>query len=241
MKEIWKDIKGFEGYYQVSNMGQVRSMDRDVAYSDGTIHHHKSRILKGSPNQQGYLQVNLQRDRQVKHISIHKLVALHFVYGYAEGLQVNHKDENKWNNRADNLEWCTGIYNQNYGTAKQRRVDEYKKAEYAKRCKVLVVYRDGVKIGEYNGYKEVGDALGFTLDYVSQLANGRKHKHYIIEQKRPRSYAVWLFRDGNPIAIYPSITSASKAEGVSEYMIRYYANKSKPFNGIVWKINRGYN
>ena len=238
MEEIWKDVKGFEGYYQVSNMGRVRSVDRGVAYSNGTIHHHKSRILKGSPNYQGYLQVNLLRGGKAKHISIHRLVALHFVDGYADGLQINHKDENKLNNIADNLEWCTEDYNQKYGTGRLRRTESYKRGEYVKRCKVLVVYKDGVKIGEYNGYKEVGDALGFTVDYVSQIANGRKHKHYKIEQKRLRSYQVKQYRDGELVSRFPSITEASKATGVSDYMIRYYANKSKPFNGILWKINR---
>ena len=236
MNEIWKDINGFEGYYQVSNMGRVRSVDREVTYSNGTIHHHKCRILKGGPNYQGYLHLNLQGNGKHQSATIHKLVALHFVDGYKEGLEVNHIDEDKLNNRADNLEWCTGEYNQKHGTARKRRAESYKRGDYPKRCKALVVYKDGVKIGEYNGFREVADALGFTVDYVSQLANGRKHKHYVIEQKRPRSFTVWLFRDGNPTAIYPSISSASKAEGVSEYVIRYYANKGKPFHGILWKI-----
>jgi len=114
MEEIWKDVQGFEGRYQVSNMGRVRSLDRWSF--DERPHFVKGMMLKPSLNKgRGYLRVSLsdgQRNR--KHYEVHRLVALHFVPGYKEGLVVNHKNEVKTDNRAENLEWCTYQYNLNY-------------------------------------------------------------------------------------------------------------------------------
>lgn len=105
--EEWRDIKGYEGLYQVSNMGRVRSMSRRI----------NNTLLKGellSLNvKTGYQKVSLSG----KHFFVHRLVAFAFCEGYAPGLVVNHKDENKTNNKADNLEWVTSEYNSLYGTA----------------------------------------------------------------------------------------------------------------------------
>lgn len=112
--EVWKDVQGFEGRYQVSNMGRVRSLDR------WTLNDHprfvKGMMLKLSPNKgKGYLRVSLSDGhRNCKHYEVHRLVALHFVPGYKQGLVVNHKNEVKTDNRAENLEWCTYQYNLNY-------------------------------------------------------------------------------------------------------------------------------
>ena len=235
MEEIWKDVKGFEGYYQVSNLGQVRSIDRDVTYSNGVVTHHKGRLIKPSTNQKGYLQIHLQRQDDKLYITVHKLVALHFVEGYAEGLQVNHKDENKLNNRADNLEWCSPTYNVNYGTNLQRKGVAYKKGAYTQRCKRLAVYIDGVKLGEYNGYKEVSEALGISLEYASQIANGRPHKHYRVEIKRPRSYQIAQFFEGELVAVYPSISSAAKQVGADFHILSKAAKEERLFKGFTWR------
>lgn len=116
MEEIWKDIKGFEGRYQVSNMGRVRSLERLNTDKRGRIHHVKGMILKDSLNtKKGYYRVSLSDGhRNYTHYEVHRLVALHFVPGYKEGLVVNHKNEIKTDNRAENLEWCTYQYNLNY-------------------------------------------------------------------------------------------------------------------------------
>ena len=112
--EVWKDVKDFEGRYQVSNMGRVRGLDRWTL--DERPHFVKGRMLKSSLNKgKGYLRVSLSDGhRNYKHYEVHRLVALHFVPGYKEGLVVNHKNEVKTDNRAENLEWCTYQYNLNY-------------------------------------------------------------------------------------------------------------------------------
>ena len=100
MKEIWKDIKGYEGIYQVSNIGKIISLPRN-----GTIL--KKKKLKNILNNRGYLCVNLSKNNIQKKNAIHRLVAETFIPNPDNLSQVNHKDGNKQNNCVENLEWCT--------------------------------------------------------------------------------------------------------------------------------------
>ena len=116
MDEIWKDIKGYEGLYQVSNLGRVRSL--------GSDNWHKGRILKPHLDGRGhYLEVGLHKDHKSKTTNIHRLVAEAFIPNPNNLPQVNHKDECKTNNMVDNLEWCDAHYNINYGNAKKRIIE----------------------------------------------------------------------------------------------------------------------
>ena len=110
--EIWKSIKGYEGLYEVSNLGNVRSVDRTV----NTALNHGTRIVKGKIikpilTNKGYFQVCLSKECKLKYASIHRLVAEAFIDNPENLPVVNHKDGNKLNNRVDNLEWCTYQYN----------------------------------------------------------------------------------------------------------------------------------
>lgn len=109
--ETWKDVVGYEGRYQVSDKGRVRSLSvksRTKFFS--------GRVLAQSRNKSGYMVVGLSR----KMHSVHNLVASAFIENPNGYDCVNHKDENKANNNADNLEWCTHKYNCNYGTRNER-------------------------------------------------------------------------------------------------------------------------
>lgn len=106
-EEVWKDIIGFEGFYQVSNMGNVRSLDRVIKSNHRRIWARKGRPLKAYPNHDGYLTVKLNKNRHSKTITAHRLVAIHFVPNPGNLPEVNHKDFNRSNPRASNLEWST--------------------------------------------------------------------------------------------------------------------------------------
>lgn len=110
--EIWKDIQGYEGLYQVSNLGRVKSLNYKRTG--------KERILKPSNNGQGYLRVKLCKDGNREQPLVHRLVATVFCENPEGYTEVNHLDENKQNNMADNLEWCSRQYNVTYnGRAKK--------------------------------------------------------------------------------------------------------------------------
>lgn len=104
--EMWKDIIGFEGVYQISNKGQVKSLDREQENTKGNIIHYKGKILKQSPNSQGYLRVELKTKNKSERWFVHRLVALHFVNNPAPDIYtvVNHLDSNSLNNASDNLD-----------------------------------------------------------------------------------------------------------------------------------------
>ena len=122
MKELWKNIKGYEGLYQISNLGNVKSLSRKVQFtnSHGTaVRITKTKILK--PGKQGlYLGVVLRKDGIGKSYYIHRLLAEHFIPNPNNLPEVNHKDENKFNNDLNNLEWCTHQYNSSYGTISEK-------------------------------------------------------------------------------------------------------------------------
>lgn len=106
MKEEWRDIKGYEGLYQVSNFGKVRS--------------DKGNLKAQFKNRQGYFRVQLYKNNKGKHFSVHRLVALAFIPNAENKPQVNHIDENKENNIFTNLEWVTQSENHNHGTINER-------------------------------------------------------------------------------------------------------------------------
>lgn len=115
MAEIWRPVKDFEGYYEVSNLGRVRSIDRVVVDKTGRKQFKKGTMLKYRPDRQGYCIVSLSIDRHYTTKCVHTLVAEAFIPNPDNLPQVNHKDEDKSNNIVKNLEWCTAKYNANYG------------------------------------------------------------------------------------------------------------------------------
>ena len=124
--EYWKDVKGYEGFYQVSDCGKVKSLERDVFFPNGTIHRIKGKILVPGLNKDGYACVNLYKNGKGKNIKVHRLVAEAFLQNTENKPQVNHKNEVKTDNFVENLEWCDNKYNANYGTRTQRQKQTFK-------------------------------------------------------------------------------------------------------------------
>ena len=127
MEEIWKPVKGFEGYYEVSDLGRVRSIDRVVV---DTVRNCE-RLLKGKiliqrDNGNGYKGVQFCKEHKLCNKYVHRLVAEAFIPNKDNLPQVNHKDEDKSNNRVDNLEWCSQLYNNLYGSRMERQVNTRK-------------------------------------------------------------------------------------------------------------------
>ena len=171
MKEIWKDIKGYEGIYQVSNMGKVKSLKRTINNSTtyggkATI---KERILKPKKDKDGYEAVGLNKDGKRKDFRVHRLVADAFIPNPNNYPIVNHKDEVKDNNVVSNLEWCTVRYNNTYGTTCERRVASNM---YGKKfCKkIRCTTTDEV----FDSIKEASEHYGFSRSNFSHAMKKNK-------------------------------------------------------------------
>lgn len=154
MEEIWKDIEGYEGLYQVSNLGRVRSLRRNIIF--------KNRIERS-----GYEGVYLYKNKGYKYFLIHRLVANAFISNPDNLPQVNHKDENKLNNCISNLEWCDCKYNQNYGT-RGKRISQKQLNDKNKSKVVLQYTKDGCFIKEWKSTRDIQRNLGFCQSDISK-------------------------------------------------------------------------
>ena len=122
-EEIWRPIEGYEGLYEVSSYGRVRSLDRYDKYSDGRIYLHKGKVLSPAKDKNGYFVVSLYFNGKHNTIKVHRLVAQAFIPNPDNLPEVNHLDEDKTNNRVENLEFCDRKYNLNYGSRKDKERD----------------------------------------------------------------------------------------------------------------------
>lgn len=162
--EIWMPIEGYEDLYEVSNEGRVSS---------------KRGILRPVMNNCGYLQVQLWKDGKRKWFKVHRLVATAFVPNMFGDDCVNHIDENKTNNRADNLMWCTHKENDNYGTRNKRIFEKTTNGKLSKT--VYQFSKDGEFIREWPSTNEIQRVLGFYQSAISKCCNGKlKSAHNFI-------------------------------------------------------------
>lgn len=156
MNEIWRSAKDYEGLYEVSNLGRVRNVVSGV-------------ILKPVKDRDGYLQVTLYSQLPRKNFKIHRLVAQAFLPNHDNLPQVNHKDENKENNRVDNLEWCNAEYNHNYGT-RNARVGKAK-------SRVVYMYTQDDKLcGLWPSTNEC-ERNGFNHALIVACCSGKRNLH----------------------------------------------------------------
>lgn len=179
-KEIWKDIVGFEGLYEVSNMGRVKSLKRTVWNSGkGCYKTVAERILKPGKNSNGYLQVQLYKDGKKKMDRIHRLVATAFCENPHGFKEVNHIDEDKTNNCADNLEFCNRSYNNTYnGRANKvgKKLRGRKQSEEAIKKKSKPVIAINKRIGlilEFPSAREASRQTGISHGNIIQCCQGK--------------------------------------------------------------------
>ncbi|MEF3886392.1 NUMOD4 motif-containing HNH endonuclease [Lacticaseibacillus rhamnosus] len=167
--EAWKDIEGYEGLYQVSNMGRVRSLNHE----DTRGHHVKGKVLAGRPNK-GYLGVALYRDGNAKGYPVHRLIAKAFLDNPSNLPEVNHKDENKANNAVSNLEWCTAFYNNTYNGRHKRAGKRIAKALGRP---IYVVSGSGHRY-YFESAKKAAEILELKRQGVSKCFRGECKQHH---------------------------------------------------------------
>ena len=167
-KEIWRDITGYEGYYQVSSEGRVKSLERKNSYGR-TV---KERILKGTQDKDGYLKIGLCGSTgKQKWFQVHRLVGEAFIQNPDENPQINHINEIKTDNRACNLEWCTSKQNINHGSRNERVAKALGKP-------IAQYNLDGQLIKVWQSACEAKRQTGFDKGYVSAVARGKYKQAY---------------------------------------------------------------
>lgn len=133
MKEIWKDIEGYEGIYQVSNLGRIKSFDRHRKTMGEGIRLVKGKIIKHVKKGIGYAQVTLCDNNAIKKsVLVHRIIATAFIPNPDNLSQVNHKDSNRCNNTIDNLEWVSSRENQTHRYKKEIKASKYVGVQFRK-------------------------------------------------------------------------------------------------------------
>ena len=205
MIEEWRPIEGYEGLYEVSNTGRVRSVDRYIKNGHSSYRLHKGKVISLLKGEYGYIQVNLYYNGKNYKKYVHRLVAQAFIPNPDNLPQINHKDEDKTNNRVDNLEWCTAKYNINYGTRKDKVRETAIKNGYwtglrrglSKKEYNHIYYQENTdKLKEYNHiyYQENRDSIceqkrSYYQDNKDKIKDNvrsyyQKNKDRICEQKK---------------------------------------------------------
>lgn len=163
MKEIWKDVKGYEGLYQVSNLGRVKSLIRN-------------KVLSPLNRQHGYQAVQLHgkggNARGFKSFSIHRIVAEAFVPNPENKPEVNHINEDKADNRAENLEWTTRVENCNHGT-RNRRCGDANTNNPKTSSPVKQYTLDGEYIATYPSIHEAMRNTGIAIGCIWSACEGK--------------------------------------------------------------------
>lgn len=179
MSEVWRDVPGYAGVYQVSDHGSVRSIDRMVNGRNGSTHIRKGHTLRSYRVNGGYCAVSLNNGGSQKNFLVHRLVAMAFIPNPNNYETVNHIDENKCNNTVSNLEWLTLIENNRYGShdERMRKTLSFPVIQYS---------LDGEFIQEFGSMAEVHRETGFNAASIGKAARGiyKQSNGYIWKYKK---------------------------------------------------------
>ncbi len=185
--EHWLPVKGFESCYEISDHGRIWSKPRTVRLGDG-IREIGGRYLIASPAAvTGYMQIGLCREGTYTRLSLHRLVALHFIPNPKTLPQINHKDGVKSNNRADNLEWCDGFHNHQHAVATGLQKAARGEASGLSFKGFILVFDRGVQIDTLCGAADMR-AKGYHPPSVYKAATGYQKTHRnltFVRQPRP--------------------------------------------------------
>lgn len=167
--EEWRDIKGYEGLYQVSNLGNVRSL----------IDNHKKRrnelyIMKPTKDRDGYLRIGFRKNGKKKLFGVHRIVAEAFIPNVLNMPEVNHKNEIKNDNRVENLEWCDDYYNRRYGTNIERSRNS--RLNHPKMSKTVSQYdNNGTLVNKWSSLSEIQRQTGYDIAFISRVCLLKQH------------------------------------------------------------------
>lgn len=253
-KELWRDVVGYEGLYQISSNGRVKRLPRLIVDNLGRKRFVEEKILARKYSiQTKYPCVNLSKDGNVRTWNIHTLIADAFIPNPNNLPCVNHIDEDRTNSVLSNLERCSYLYNNCYGTAREKRLLTIKKNIFERSFKVKQYDLDGNLIAVYDGgYPEVREKTGYG-ESIYECLNGISHSAYgyvwrygdekfsynptynkgkdfsNIKPKKHQKYVYKVDDNGNIIERYKSVSEAARKNGFD----RHALSKTKKVDNIV--------
>lgn len=164
-QESWKNIKGYETFYKISNLGRVKSLAKTITRKDGEVKNLSEKIIKPFLTKKGYKQIVLTKDGAKKKHYIHRLVAQAFIPNPNNLPEVNHINENKLDNDVVNLEWLSKIDNMRHGTLQARRAEKAKKT-------IEVLDSAGTVIEVCRGLCDTAMKYNTTNYYIKKCSKG---------------------------------------------------------------------
>lgn len=256
--EVWKDIQGFEGLYKISNYGRVKSLCRAIPFINKngikSQINFKEKIKSQSDNGHGYCKVELCKNSKNTNKYVHILVAKAFIPNPLNLPSINHKDENKQNNYVANLEWCTQLYNNMYGTAKERM--KKTRLENGSNRAIDMYDMNGNLIKHYEtAYHMERDGLSRRGVYNVCCGRAKSYKGCIFVfhgddfrkkeiDSYPKGYKKMVIVtdfDGNFIKTYNSIKQAERENGLNRnylYSATYASTRKAQINGMYFEIKK---
>lgn len=246
IEEIWKDVSGYEGIYQVSNLGRVKSLERTVIDKNNHPKHIKGCLMTGCDNGRGYFSVIFHKNGISVRKYIHRLVAQAFIPNPMNLPEVNHKDENSRNNIVTNLEWTTYLENRIYGTRLERL-----SSSNTIHTPIIQYDLNFNYVAEYKNAKQATDILGFNDHGVGIYKCANK------KADSAHGY-IWRYKDDPDIYSFPIKTklfceiyqyNATTGEFIKKYynyktaseemkirpvIIRKYIDDAMAFHNYFW-------
>jgi hypothetical protein len=183
IEEVWKDVEGYEGLYQISSKGQVKRVERYYIQFNGLTGNTNTKLLsemimKQFEDKDGYLRIQLIKDGNRKKHFVHRLVALNFIPNPENKPEVNHKDGVKDNNKLSNLEWNTTSENQRHAIANKLYVTAKGEGSGTSKLKEVQV-REIHRLWKYGGItqEDLSDIFGVKSGTISRIVNGIRWRH----------------------------------------------------------------
>lgn len=248
--EVWGSIKGFP-HYRVSNFGRVKSISRIARNAQG-FYSTPTRIIRQYKQHKGYMMVNFNDCGVHKAAQVHRLVADAFIKNESNLPEVNHKDEDKTNNRVENLEWCTHIQNSNYGTRNERIRKTLAREKYC--CTPIKQYTQSGKLvkvwdGINIAMRETGiKSIPFCVRQIAKLGGGyvwlkasmtfeEWSKLPVANKRATRNPVNQYTLDGELVCTYSSASEAGRKVGTSgSNIIQCCKGNYKTIKGYLWKF-----